>query len=156
VTSRKGSKDLNLVNVPGYEGLSFPTDGMMLWDGAQAIQMRDDLWTRAAEFVPERWSSPAGDPLYPPKDGLHTFSAGPRSCIAKDLAMTEIKLGLVMLSREVDFTEPWDEWDRQQGRKSEDVKGVVREYEGDRLYQVRTPTVPRLKDGVPVKVRMRQ
>ena len=157
VTSRKGSKDLNLVNVPGYEGLSFPTEGMMLWDGAQAIQMREDLWARAAEFVPERWSAPAGDPLYPPKDGLHTFSAGPRSCIAKDLAMTEMKLGLVMLSREVDFTEPWDEWDRQQGRMSEDTKGaVVREYEGDRLYQVRTPTVPRLKDGVPVKVRLRQ
>ncbi|KAJ4176948.1 hypothetical protein NW755_014141 [Fusarium falciforme] len=65
VTSRKGSKDLNLVNVPGYPGLSFPTEGMMLWDGAQAIQMRDDLWTRATEFVPERWSAIAGDALYP-------------------------------------------------------------------------------------------
>ncbi|KAF4972157.1 hypothetical protein FZEAL_9658 [Fusarium zealandicum] len=155
VTSRKGSKDLKLVNVPGYPALSFPTEGMMLWDGAQAIQMRDDLWTRATEFVPERWSATAGDPLYPPRDGLHAFSVGPRSCIAKDFALTEMKLGLVMLSRELDFAEPWDEWDRQQGRP-EGVKGIVREYGGDRLYQIRTATVPRLKDGMPVKVRLRQ
>lgn len=154
ITSRKGSKGLNLVNVPGYPGPSFPIEGMMLWDSAQAIQMRDDLWTRVTEFVLKRWSATAGDLLYPPKDGLRTFSVGPRSCIAEDSALMEMNLGLVMLSRELDFAQPCDEWDRQQG-KPEGVKGMIREYGGDRLYQIRTATVPRLNDGMPVKVRLR-
>lgn len=54
ITSRKGSKGLNLVNVPSYPGPSFPIEGMVLWDSAQAIQMRDDLWTRVTEFVLKR------------------------------------------------------------------------------------------------------
>lgn len=66
----------------------------------------------------------------------------------------EMNLWLVMMSRELDFAQPCDEWDRQQG-KPEGVKGMIRGYGGDRLYQIRTATVPRLSDGMPVKVLLR-
>jgi cytochrome P450 len=149
-SARQGSADLNLVGVPGYADMTFPTEGLMIWDGIQAMHMRDDLWVGAGEFVPERWMVKEGDPLHPPKNAFRTFAVGPRNCIGKELAMLEVKLALVMLAREVDLEEAWEEWDRQIHRT-----GKPEVFNGERLYQI-SGTTPHPKDGMPVHVRLRQ
>ena len=154
---RQGSRDINFVGLPGYEHLSFPTEGMMIWDGVSGMHFREDLWVRATEFLPERWvasASEEGNPLHPPRNTWRPFSMGPRNCIGQELAMLEMKVTLILMARELDIEEAWGELDR--GRRNEQ-KGCSEPdtWKGERLYFIEW-TTPHPKDDMPVRVRLRK
>ncbi|KAJ2900160.1 hypothetical protein MKZ38_002574 [Zalerion maritima] len=147
-SARLGSKSINLRNVPGFPNTSFPTEGLMIWDGVQAMHARDDIWVDAQSFRPERWMvTDENDPMHPPKNAWRPFSIGPRNCIGQELAMLEMKLTMIMTARELDVVEDWDEWDRQNPGKSKDT------YNGERMYQIKGST-PHAKEGMPTRVRL--
>jgi cytochrome P450 len=90
------------------------------------------------------------DSLRPPSNGWRPFAAGPRNCIGQHLAIMESKLVLAMLYRELDIECAWEEWDRVRG-----FTGKPPNVNGDRCYQVYPTGPPKLKDGMPVHVRLR-
>src|SRR4051812_16642972 len=57
----------------GDDGRQYPVDGFMLWNVHTTIQRDPSYWPRADEFVPERWLTATGDPLYPTKDVWRLF-----------------------------------------------------------------------------------
>ncbi|KAF7521729.1 hypothetical protein G7054_g12362 [Neopestalotiopsis clavispora] len=129
--------------------LEYPMDGFGLWLSAPTIQRHPGYWTRADEFLPERWLVNDG-PLRPPKNAWVPFSLGPRNCIGMELAMMELKLVSVFTARTFSIEEAWTEWDQERGAKTTTPEMV----DGQRLYQVNT-TIVHPKDGMPVHVRMR-
>ncbi|KAF4971201.1 hypothetical protein FSARC_1923 [Fusarium sarcochroum] len=155
---RRGEPEFFLVGPPGsdpsFEGKKLPTEGFIVWDGTFAIHRDPDLWHRAWEFLPERFMiTDPEDPLFPPPTGWRSFMAGPRSCIGQHLALVEIKLVMVLVARCFDIECAWEEWDQIHGtRNSEKARPMVW---GDRCYQVGTDSPPRVKDGMPVHVRVR-
>ncbi len=101
------------LNVPGDEERPYyPTKGFMLWDAVMAGQRYEGVWARRNEFLPERWLVGPGDELYvKTKIAWRFFGTGPRQCIGQELAMTELKLVLIAVAREVDIECAWEEWD---------------------------------------------
>ncbi|KAJ3544789.1 hypothetical protein NM208_g2862 [Fusarium decemcellulare] len=139
---------------PGFEGKKLPTDGFVVWDGSYAVHHDPDTWHRPKEFLPERFLvTDPNDPLYPPATGWRSFAAGPRSCIGQNLAQVEIKLVMALVVRCFDIELAWDEWDRNKGVSN--PKKPHPTVWGDRCYQVGTDSPPRVKDGMPVHVRVR-
>ncbi|KAL7797388.1 cytochrome P450 [Trichoderma ceciliae] len=146
-TVRQGEKDFFL-SVPGSD-LRYPTEGAAVHDVPSVIQLDENVWPRANEFLPERWISAQGHPIHPNKDAWRPFSMGPRNCIGQELAMVEIKLVAAMVCRDFDIQESWEKWDQKQGF-SAPKEMVGRE----RLYGC-GQTVQHPKDGMPVHVRRR-
>jgi cytochrome P450 len=109
-TNRRGLPDF-FISSPRLP-VKIPTDGWDLWDANLIVQTSLAFWERGDEFLPERWLAAEGDPLYPPKDGWRPFELGPRACIGQELAMTELRLVTVLVAREIDIEEAWDEWDQ--------------------------------------------
>lgn len=98
----------------GFEGVAFPTEGCVVWDGTFAIHRNATLWPRPTEFVPERWlTTDPEDPLHPPRNAYRPFEQGPRSCVGQHLAMTEMKMVVALVVRELELETAWDEWDAQ-------------------------------------------
>ncbi|KAK2043438.1 cytochrome P450 4V3 [Colletotrichum somersetense] len=132
-------------------GDRYPTDGFLVWDGMRSRSFSEELWPRAKEVVPERWmTTNDSDPLHPKKHSWRMFGVGPRSCIGQELAMMEMKMVLVFMTREMDIDCAWDEWDAK--NKKSAPRPVVG---GDGCYLVNQGT-PHVKDGMPVHVRLRQ
>jgi hypothetical protein len=71
------------------------------------------------------------DPLYPSKGAWRAFEHGSRNCIGQILAMTEIKMIVVLVLREFDGREAYEEWDGV-GKG----KGMAKRARGERAYQV--------------------
>ncbi|GKT43619.1 putative sterigmatocystin biosynthesis P450 monooxygenase stcS [Colletotrichum spaethianum] len=93
-------------------GDRYPTDGFVLWDGIRSRSRSNELWPRAKEVIPERWMTTSeDDPLHPKKHSWRMFGIGSRNCIGQELAMTEMKLVLVFMAREIEVDCAWDEWD---------------------------------------------
>lgn len=71
--------------------------------------VRDEVFPRAAEFLPERWL-PGGEALAPTSAAVSAkkvsmpFGAGPRICPGRFLALLEIKLAAAMLLQHFDIT----------------------------------------------------
>ncbi|KAI0017090.1 vera protein [Xylariomycetidae sp. FL0641] len=137
----------------------YPVHGFAAWQSAPGIQRHPGYWARAGEFLPERWTVPEDHPLGGPARGgggagrdkaFVAFSLGPRSCIGVELALMELRLVAVLVARQFDIEEAWEEWDRERGAEATPDHVV----EGQRLYQVGGGTV-HPKDGMPVRVRMR-
>ncbi|TPX16394.1 uncharacterized protein E0L32_004043 [Thyridium curvatum] len=152
-TLRQGTPNFNLYGPPGsgFEGICFPTEGCVVWDGNFAIHRHPDVWERPLEFIPERWlTTDENDPLYPPKNAWRSFVQGARNCVGQHLAMTEIKMVLAMTVREFDIECAWDEWDALKGRK-----GKTETIWGERCYQISKDGMPHVKDDMPVHVRLR-
>ena len=106
---REGRRGHDL-HKPGYPPL--PTAGFVLWDAMQGSQRNPEFWRRPAEYLPERFTAAEGDPLHPRRNAWRAFAHPPRSCIGQDLAMTEMKLVLVLVCRRYELRVAWDEWDR--------------------------------------------
>lgn len=107
-------------SVPGYaltvpgSPMRYPTAGFGPWLSALRIQRHPDYWPRPDEFLPERWLAVEGEPLYVAvKEAWMPFSLGPRNCVGIELAMIELKLVAVLIARDFDIEEAWDEWDRK-------------------------------------------
>ncbi|KAK0706155.1 cytochrome P450 [Lasiosphaeria miniovina] len=134
----------------GYEGMQFPTYGFVVWSNPFSYHRDPELWPRVHEFLPERFLVADNDPLHPQKDAWRFFEMGPRNCIGQYLALTEIKLALAVIVRQLDIECAWDEWDRKTGNKK------ARSVWQDRAYHVGTDSPPHVKDGMPVHIRRRQ
>ncbi|KAK8091009.1 cytochrome P450 4V3 [Apiospora phragmitis] len=89
-------------------GAAVSTKGFDLVDGVWELHYRPDLWPRPREFLPERWLVSEGDPLFPVPHAWRAFEHGPMNCIGKDLALLEIRLVLVHVSRRYDFETAWE------------------------------------------------
>lgn len=91
-----------------------PTRGFMVWAGLRASMRAEQTWHRGHEFLPERWMvTDVNDPLHPIKNAWHPFGLGPRACIGQELAMSEIKLALAVVVREMEVECAWEKWDKQ-------------------------------------------
>jgi hypothetical protein len=73
-----------------------------------------DLWPRATEFLPERFLVTDENLLYPPKNAHRPFELGTTRCIGEELAMMEMKLVLILTSRELKFNFDWAGWNKLQ------------------------------------------
>lgn len=107
-TLRWGSEDFFFT----HGETRLPTDGFTLITGTAMMDYHPELWPRPNEFLPERWTVPQGDPLYPSKPGQwRPFEYGMMNCIGQELAMIEIKLVLLLTVRELDVEPAYQEWD---------------------------------------------
>jgi len=58
-----------------------------------AMGRMEQIWGHdCMEFKPERWISERGDIIHIPSHKFIAFNAGPRSCLGKDIAFTEMKM----------------------------------------------------------------
>ncbi|KAL6915876.1 hypothetical protein FSST1_007371 [Fusarium sambucinum] len=138
---------------PGFDGKKLPTEGFIVWDGSWAVHHDPDIWHRPDEFIPERFLvTDRQDPLFPPTNGWRSFLAGPRNCIGQNLVVLEIKLVMALVTRCFDVEVAWEEWDRVNGTTDSKKAPTVW---GDRCYQVGTDSPPRVKNSMPVHVRVR-
>ncbi|KAK3312347.1 cytochrome P450 4V3 [Apodospora peruviana] len=129
-----------------------PTRGFMVWAGVRAAMRLEQTWYRGNEFLPERWLvTDPNDPLHPPKNAWHPFGLGPRACIGQELALSEIKLALAVVVREMEVECAWDQWDQQMEYKNL-KRGKKDMIDGHRCYQTGDGT-PHTKDGMPVHMR---
>ncbi|KAK8010458.1 hypothetical protein PG990_009423 [Apiospora arundinis] len=131
-------------------GTPVSTKGFDLMDGVWELHYRPDIWPRPREFLPERWLVGEEDPLFPVPHAWRAFEHGPMNCIGKDLALLEIRLVLVHVSRRYDFETAWDEWDKIQGYKEPNIDRL----RGERAYKaLRVGGLSKPKDGLPIHVR---
>ncbi|KAK7975636.1 succinate fumarate mitochondrial transporter protein [Apiospora arundinis] len=105
---RHGHRDLVLRDEQGNE---FPTEGCSVQMLHYAIQRNPKAWVRPLDFLPERFLVEPGYELYPVKGAWRPFEYGPRLCTGQQLVMKEVKAFLVLLAREFDIKECYDEMD---------------------------------------------
>ena len=127
-------------------GQRYPIYGLMVHSSCNTTMRDPDLWTRATEFLPERWMvRDEKDPLYPPKNGWRPFEMGPRACIGQELANVEIKVALALTAREFacvgDYEDGAESWEGLQAYQCESNK-----------YQ----SSAHIKDKLPSKIVLRQ
>ncbi|KAI1337316.1 cytochrome P450 [Xylariaceae sp. FL0016] len=144
-THRQGSPAFKIV----HRGVVYPTDDCLIFTSPTAVHLRPDLWPRVAEFLPERFLVTEGHPLHPVKNAWRPFELGSTRCIGQELAMIEMKLVLVLMIRELDFT-----FDGEQGSPSRGIKEHRESVNGEHIYRagngLGTP-----KDKMPMRVRLR-
>lgn len=94
--------------------MRYPVEGWGVWLSAPGVARNPNYWPRPNEFIPERWVVPEGDPLHPVNNHAWApFSIGPRNCIGMELALIELRIVSVLVSRQFDIEEAWDNWDKQ-------------------------------------------
>ncbi|KAF2262225.1 cytochrome P450 [Lojkania enalia] len=96
-----GSPSINLTD---DDGKTYPTTGYKVWAVHTAIHRNPKYWPDPDAFIPERWLAKEGDPLYPVKGAWRPFEFGVRNCIGQTLAVMEVKVALLMLAREFNFS----------------------------------------------------
>ncbi|KAI9796323.1 MAG: hypothetical protein M1835_004314 [Candelina submexicana] len=131
-------------NVSDTEGRVFPTDGFLVWAVSQPLHRDPSYWLQPERFLPDRWLVGPDDPLYPVKGAWRPFEYGPRSCIAQELAMMEIKITMVLVLQRFDIEIVYGEVDKLNPRNPNTVAG-------ERAYQ-RTLAEP--SDGLPCRVKL--
>ncbi|KAF7960657.1 hypothetical protein EAE96_000331 [Botrytis aclada] len=131
----------------GIDGLQYPTEGFMVWSNSHAIQRDPLYWPQPSEFLPERWIVEEGHYLYPKKGTFRPFEFGPRKCIGQELAMLEMKIFLVLTSREFEIRSVYEEWDSLHSKTS------PRTVEGDRAYQILSGAA-HPSEGLPCRVKL--
>ncbi|KAK4447826.1 cytochrome P450 [Podospora aff. communis PSN243] len=147
---RGGVPNFNF-DVPG--GVPHPTKGFMILDAVRATSRAEHIWMRPDDFLPQRFLVAPDDPLYPPKNAWHPFGLGPRGCIGQELALTEVKVVLALVVRELEIDCAWEKWDALKGTSKE--VALKETIEGDRCYQS-GPNTPHTKEQMPVHVRLRK
>ena len=122
---------------PGYtisdsHGLKYPTEDCLIWMISHAVQRDPAYWPQPDDFVPERWLTEPGDPMYPVKGAWRPFEHGPRACIGIELSMIELKLVVALVARRFDIKAVYGEVDAMKGRGKGELRTVVEE----RAYQL--------------------
>ncbi|CAG8980589.1 hypothetical protein HYALB_00002587 [Hymenoscyphus albidus] len=117
------------VDITDDEGNRYPTGNTMVWIIHQGIQRNPKYWPKPDEFIPERWMTDPGDPMYPTKWAWRPFEFGPRNCVGQGLVMSELKVILALTAREFDVKDSYEEFDRLHPRKS------IVTVDGERAYQ---------------------
>lgn len=119
-TSREGEQGFSIKD---SHGRSYPTGGLLVFSCQQMIHHDPIYWPDAMSFIPDRWLVESDDPLYPVKGAWRGFEHGPRNCIGQELAMLEMKIALVMVTRRFVFKTAYDEVDGKLGKTSPTVHG---------------------------------
>ena len=126
-TARAGDPSFVLF---AQDGCEFPTEDCLVWGNHHGIHHNPRYWPRVEEFLPERWLVAEGDPLYPTKDAWRAFERGPRNCLGQELALTELKIILVMTLREFEIADAYQEWDARKGNTNPP------QVDGERAFQI--------------------
>ncbi|KAJ4857898.1 cytochrome p450 domain-containing protein [Trichoderma breve] len=88
-----------------------------------------NYWTQPDDFIPERW---LGDPKFANdrRECFQPFSTGPRNCIGKNLAYSEMRLILarVIMQYDIKLAEGTEGWDDRSKTYSLWEKGPVNVY----------------------------
>ena len=78
-------------------GIRVPTD-TLIWGALRVDSLREEYFTDAPRFDPQRWLDPAGTHGAASANRVAMpFGAGPRVCPGRHLAMLEIKMALAIL-----------------------------------------------------------
>jgi sterigmatocystin biosynthesis cytochrome P450 monooxygenase len=85
-------------------GQTLPLADQQIWINHYGISQRAEIWPSPRKFILDRFLPNPSDPaLTPPRDAWRPFEKGPRGCLGLELAMTEMRLVLVLLCREFEF-----------------------------------------------------
>lgn len=151
-TGRAGSKDMVLWDPMDSTSRKYPTEGMVVVISPYTFHTDPTYWPRPSEFLPERWLPSPSPPdtqsenLHPSeKEAWRPFGRGPRVCIGKELALTELKLVLALTAREFDVASMYEEIDRERGGKID--------LHGDSAWMA-MGLLGRPREGMPVRVRL--
>jgi cytochrome P450 len=148
LTFRQGSPNFNFV----LDGVHYQTYDSMIQTSPTLMNVRSDLWPRETEFLPERYLVPEDHPLHPPKNAWRSFELGNTRCIGEELAMIELRLGLVLTMRELEFDFKSPEWDKLQlGGTTEPSPTVA----GECVYRC-GEGIGFVKDNMPTRIRRRR
>jgi hypothetical protein len=112
-------------------GKRYPVENTNVWVLHSVLHRNPRYWKDPSEFIPERFLVGSNDPLYPVKGAWRPFEHGPRDCIGQALAMTTLKVSLVMLVRTFDVQPAYEEWDHMHGTPPQ--KRSM--FKGERAYQ---------------------
>ena len=138
--SRQGEHGFSITDA---EGRSFPTGDFLVLPCTQLIHIDPALWPQPDSFIPDRFLVGPDDPLYPVKGAWRGFEHGPRNCIGQELAMLEMKVILLLVSRTYDFQPAYDELDMKSGRQQPKLHGET-------AYQVE---ILQPRGNLPVRVK---
>jgi hypothetical protein len=103
---RKGEPGVTLTD---NEGNIYSTAGCNIWVVHAAMHRDSRYFVEPDSFIPERWLAEPGDPLYPVKSAWRPFETGTRNCLGQTLATLTIKISLLMVARNYEITEAYDE-----------------------------------------------
>ncbi|KAF2022236.1 cytochrome protein [Aaosphaeria arxii CBS 175.79] len=132
-------------------GNHYSVENVNIWILHSALHRNPRYWKDPSEFKPERFLAGPNDPLYPVKGAWRPFEHGPRDCIGQALAMTTLRVTLVMLVRSFDVKPAYEEWDYLHGISLESAP----KYEGERAYQAgQSGAHP--AEGMPCRISLRQ
>jgi cytochrome P450 len=82
-----------------YNGQSYPIDnGLCIMLNSHTIQYDPANFSNPDEFKPERWIEEEI-----PRTHFRTFGRGSRACLGLNLAQNELKIILLMTTRDYDF-----------------------------------------------------
>ncbi|KAH7348303.1 cytochrome P450 [Rhexocercosporidium sp. MPI-PUGE-AT-0058] len=148
-STRMGKPGFDIVY--DFEGTRhfFPTEGSMVYLAGPALHRDPTIFPEPSEFHPERFL-PIRHSRFPviPKHAYRPFERGPRTCLGQELAVSELKLLLLLVSRSFDFREAYEELDRNSNvPRPVEVDNLVSA--GGRAYQVMYTTA-KPKNGVPM------
>ena len=123
-------------------GQALPLTGHGLWISHYGLGRNPNLWSDPLVFNPDRFLPNPTHAL--PKDGFRSFEKGPRACLGEGLAMLEMKIVLVLTSREFDF----------EAQYPPDAPRAADRF-GGQHYQM-LAFAPKAAMGMPMKVKMRR
>ena len=109
---RDGQSDFFMLNGKGQR---LRTHHCVIWGDHYGTHHNPRYWARPEDFLPERFLVPEGDERSPPKHAWRPFERGPRNCVGQELALTEIKVMLVLTFREFDYKDCYEEFDILKG-----------------------------------------
>ena len=138
-----------LVSLTSDVGTRLPTADAIILMVHVEMHRSPKYWPRPDEFVPERWLVGPEHELHPRRGAWRPFEHRPRNCIAQDLVMMELSVLLVMVAREFEFRNCYQEFDNLRPRK-----GGNRTYRDERAYQVEEGAAHPV-DGYPCRVYLR-
>ncbi|KAF1960990.1 cytochrome protein [Byssothecium circinans] len=143
---RVGRPGISLHN----NGKSYPTENTRVWVLHSVLHRNPKYWKDPDEFIPERFLVGPEDPLYPVKGAWRPFEHGPRDCIGQTLAMSQLRISMVMLIRSFDVKPAYEEWDQIHGIP----KLRICTFGGERAYQI-GQSGGHPADGFPCRISVR-
>jgi hypothetical protein len=144
------------VTLADNEGNVYPTEGCNIWVVHAAMHRDSRYFVEPDSFIPERWLAEPGDRLCPTKGAWRPFETGTRNCLGQALAMLTIKISLLMVVRNYDITEAYDEGELEdipRDRAKVEQSGIKGHHFGDAypVYGIGLAVVP--NGGFPCRIK---
>lgn len=113
-TVRSGTPGVTVTDLQGNEQ---PMDYVGANILHQALHVNPRVWTRAKEFLPERFLVGPQHDLHPDPSAFRPFEQGPRNCIGQTLVWNELRVAVVLTCRDFETRDAYDNFDAK--RESE-------------------------------------